>query len=168
MIFRMLCLARFIAVGLLFSCALPGAVLAAGPAAPGAEARLGFHLARAAALRDTLAPFVYGPCPRFPSRAAWDSYLAGRVDEGVTLAAHLDEAWREAKASGDQTLQARVKAEKRQMLVGNPVQLVGKLTTCAWKNGSSVDPMGLWKRATDDVRRRAELAREAEQAAPRQ
>ncbi|MGH7268347.1 MAG: hypothetical protein ACREMB_26305 [Candidatus Rokuibacteriota bacterium] len=150
---------------------LAASAFAEGPGAPaaGAEARLRFHLARAATLRETLAPFVYGPCPEFPSRTAWESHLAGRVAQGVTFAAHLDEAWREAKASGDRELQARVKAVKRGMLVGNPVQLVGKLTSCAWKNGASLDPWGLWKRATEEVRRRrVELAREAERAASRQ
>lgn len=136
------------------------AIPAARPA--GAAARLGFHLARAAALREALAPVVYGPCPRFSTRAAWDAYLAGLVEEGVTFAAHLDEAWREAKASGDEQLRTRVKTARREMLVGNPVQLVGKLTSCAWRNGSSVDAWGLWRRASEEVRvRRQEVAREA-------
>lgn len=39
----------------------------------------------------------------------------------MTFAAHLDEAWREAKRAEDAELRARVKAAKRRMLIGDPV-----------------------------------------------
>lgn len=134
-----------------------------------AEARLAFHLARAEALHQALAPVVYGPCPQLSSRAAWDVHLAELVDEGVTFAAHLDEAWREAKRADDAGLRARVKATKRRLLTGDPVGLVTKLTRCAWRNGSVLDVVAVWRRAAAEVPdRRRQVAREAERIAPRQ
>jgi hypothetical protein len=138
------------------------------PRADRAGARVAFHLARAAALRDALAPDVYGPCRTFPSPAAWERYLDGLLEEGVTFAAHLDEAWRNAKRSGDPDLGERVKAAKRRMLVGDPVRLVAKLKTCAWRNGAPLDLMGLWRRAVAEVPgRRQDVAHDADAIAPR-
>lgn len=153
--------------------ALPSAA-AEGPAAPEgsaarrAEARLAFHLARAEALREALAPDVYGPCRRFESPAAWNRYLAGLVDQGITFVAHLEEAWREAKRADDPALRARVKAARRRMLVGDPVRLVRKLVSCAARNGSPLDLWTLWTRAAaEEPRRRGEVARQADLALPR-
>ncbi len=134
-------------------------------AARQAEERVAFHLARAEALHDALAPLVYGPCQHFPTRAAWENYLATHVDQGVTFSAHLDEAWLEAKTVHDPELKARVKAARRRMLVGNPIQLIGKLVSCAWQNDSPLDAWGLWRRASREAtRRRQEVAREADLA----
>jgi hypothetical protein len=150
-------------------------VLHGAGAAPGrlpadraaAEARVAFHLARAEALHRALAPAVYGPCPRLPGRAAWDAHLAALVDEGVTFAAHLAEAWREAKRADDAELRLRVKATKRRLLTGDPVALVTKLSRCAWNHGSVLDVMAVWRRAADEVPgRRRQVAREAERIVP--
>ncbi len=157
---------RVIALGLLTGAlfAAPAAGLANTPDRR-AEERVAFHLARAEALRDALAPLVYGPCQRFPTRTAWDSYLATHVDQGVTFSAHLDEAWLVAKTAGDPELKARVKAARRRMLFGNPIQLIGKLVSCAWQNDSPLDAWGLWRRASAQAtRRRQEVAREADLA----
>ncbi len=131
------------------------------------EARVAFHLARAEALHQALAPAVHGPCPQLPGRAAWEAHLAALVDEGVTLAAHLAEAWREGKRTDDAGLRARVKATKRRLLTGDPVALVTKLTRCAWRHGSVLDVVGVWRRAAAEVpERRRQVAREAERIAP--
>ncbi len=155
-----------IALGLLTGALLaaPAAGLANTPASQ-AEERVAFHLARAEAIHDVLAPLVNGPCQRFPTRTAWDSYLATHVDQGVTFSAHLDEAWLDAKTAGDPELKAQVKSARRRMLVGNPVQLIGKLLNCAWQNGAPLDAWGLWRRASAQAtRRRQEVAREADLA----
>jgi hypothetical protein len=132
-----------------------------------AEGRTVFHLARAEALHRALAPAVHGPCPRLPGRAAWDAHLAALVDEGVTLAAHLAEAWREAKRADDAELRARVKATKRRLLTGDPVALVTKLTRCAWHHGSVLDVVAVWRHAAAEVpERRRQVAREAVRIAP--
>lgn len=147
-----------------------GLVLAApGPAATDAsalaqaQARIDFHLTEAEALREALAPVLTGPCPRFPTPAAWDVFLARLVDRGVTFVAHLDEAWREAKTGGDD-LRRRVKAARRELLAGgDPRRLVGKLTRCAWRNGSPLDPWSLWREVSAQVAdRRREVARAAD------
>jgi len=139
------------------------------PAGRGAgEARVAFHLARAETLHQALAPAVHGPCPQLPGRAAWEAHLAALVDEGVTFAAHLAEAWREAKRADDAGLRARVKATMRRLLTGDPVALVTKLTRCAWRHGSVLDVVGVWRRAAAEVpERRRQVAREAERIAPR-
>jgi hypothetical protein len=144
-----------------------GAAPGRPPADRAAEARLAFHLGRAEALYQALAPAVHGPCPRLPDRAAWDAHLAVLVDEGVTFAAHLDEAWREAKRADDAGLRARVKATKRRLLAGDAVGLVTKLTRCAWRHGSVLDVVAVWRRAAAEVpERRRQVARDAERIAP--
>lgn len=144
--------------------ALPGPGGADPSSTPQAEVRVAFHLAEAEALHEALAPVVTGPCPRFPTPAAWDAYLETLRDQGVTFAAHLDEAWREAKSGGDD-LRRRVKAARREWLVGNPTRLVGKLTRCAWRNGSPLDPWRLWREVSAQVPdRRREVARAADLA----
>ena len=86
------------------------------------------------------------------------------VDHGVTFTAHLNEAWSEAKTGGDQ-LRGRVKAARREWLVGNPTRLVGKLTRCAWRNGSPLDPWRLWREVSAQVPdRRREVAHAADLA----
>lgn len=147
--------------------ALATPTLAPGDAAAlgQAEARLAYHLGRAEALHEGLARAVDGPCPRFATRAGWDEYLAGLRDQGVTFAAHLSEAWREAKAAGDPVLQLRVKAARRRLLVGDPLRLARKVTACAWQNGSALDAWHLWQAASAEVAsRRRQVAREADLA----
>ncbi len=130
-----------------------------------AAERVAFHLARAEAIHHELSPLVDRPCQRFPTRTAWENYLATRTDQGVTFSAHLDEAWLVAKTAGDSGLKARVEAARRRMLVGNPIQLVGKLLSCAWHNGTTLDAWSLWRRASAQAtRRRQEVAREADLA----
>jgi hypothetical protein len=142
-----------------------GVPAAAGPDRAGAarvEARVGFHLERAEVLREALAAVAYGPCRRLASPAAWDAYLASLVDEGMTLVAHLDEATREAKRSGDAALRARVAATKRRFIPPDPAGVVARLARCARQNGAVLDTRAHWERVTAEIPgRRLAVAREA-------
>ena len=71
--------------------------------------------------------------------------------------AHLEQAWVEAKRTGDDDVRRTAKAPRRQS--DQLRQLVDKLTTCAEANGASFSPATIWRRIEREVpRRQAEIA----------
>ena len=122
--------------------------------------RVEHHLRAAAEIARQLEPVLAQACPRFASREAWDAYLEGSVDRAVTLVAHLEQAWVEAKRTGDKDVRREAKAPRRR--VDQAQQLIAKLQTCADGNAADFEP-GV-------VRRRIERAlpqRQSEIALPR-
>ena len=122
-----------------------------------ARARVQHHLREVDRLEAHFATVINEGCPRFPTPAAWDAYVDGEMDRVVLLAAHLEQAWVEAKRTGDDDVRRQAKAPRRQR--DQARQLVDKLATCAEANGAEFSPLTLWRRVERDVpRRRMEVA----------
>ncbi len=119
--------------------------------------RVEHHLRHVDRLSGHFEAVLANGCPRFASRAAWDDYVEGETDRLVLLMAHLEEAWLEAKRTGDDDLRRTAKAPRRQMEQGR--QLIDKLQACAERNGASLAPLSVWRRIERDVpRRQTEIA----------
>ena len=117
-----------------------------------ARARVEHHLQQVERLSGHFEAVLTDKCPQFPSRAAWDAYLDGETDRLVLLMAHLEQAWLEAKRTGDDDVRRTAKAPRRQS--DHIRQLVDKLTTCAEANGASFSPLTVWRRLERDVPKR--------------
>jgi hypothetical protein len=131
--------------------------LAAETAPATARARVDHHLREIERLTGHFETLLAATCPRFASRAEWDAYAEAEADRLVLLVAHLEEAWVEAKRTGDDDIRRAAKAPKRQGDQGRA--LVDKLSACAEMNGASLSPLGVWRRVERDLpRRQAEIA----------
>ena len=79
------------------------------------------------------------------------------MERVVTLMAHLEQAWVEAKATGDDDVRREAKAPRRR--VDQARALLDKLQGCAEGNGSQISQGSLWRRIEREVpRRQAEIA----------
>ncbi|HEU4439580.1 MAG TPA: hypothetical protein VFT36_10020, partial [Methylomirabilota bacterium] len=73
------------------------------------------------------------------------------------LLANLEQAWIEAKSTGDDDVRRAAKAPRRR--ADQARALLDKLSGCASANGASIFPRELWRRIEREVpRRRAEIA----------
>src|SRR5205085_7740587 len=100
---------------------------------------------------------VAAGCPRFASRAEWNVFLDREVDRMLLLAAHVEQAWVEAKRTGDKDVRRAAKAPGRR--IEEAVQLVDKLTACAEENGTTFSPGPIYRRLERDLpQRQAEIA----------
>lgn len=114
-------------------------------------------LREAAEIAQQLEATLAQACPHFASREAWDAYVDGSVDRVVTLVAHLEQAWVEAKQTGDKDVRREAKAPRRR--VDRAQQLLAKLQACGNGNGASVEPGAVWRRVERAVpRRQSEIA----------
>jgi hypothetical protein len=96
-------------------------------------------------------------CPRFARRSEWSAYLDQELDQLVLLLAHKEEAWAEAKQTGDDELRRHAKMPRDQR--DHARALAEKFQTCAEGNGASFSPTSLWRRIERDVpHRRAAIA----------
>ena len=96
-------------------------------------------------------------CPQFSSSGEWPTYLDTEVDRVVTLVAHLEQAWVEAKRTGDDEVRRTAKAPRKR--VDQARALLDKLQGCAEDNGAPISPVTLWRRIEREVpRRQAEIA----------
>ena len=129
--------------------------LAAAPTAP--KARVAHHLEAAAQLTRHFEGVLESACPRFASAAEWQRHFDAEVDRVVLLLAHLEQAWTEAKRTGDDDLRRTAKAPRRR---GDQARaLVDKLQACADDHGAGFTPMTLWWRIEQAVpKRQAEIA----------
>ncbi len=122
-----------------------------------ARARVEHHVREASTLTAHFDTLLRDSCPRFGSRREWDAYLDGEVDRLVLLAAHLEQAWVEAKGVKDKELRRAAKAPRRRL--DEAPALLEKLQTCAADNGATVNEGALWQRVEREVpRRQAEIA----------
>ncbi len=140
---------------------LLGPALSAGAAgdrpADEVRPRVEHHLREAAQISQQLEGVLARACPRFESREAWDAYLDGSVERVVTLVAHLDQAWVEAKRTADKDVRREAKAPRRRLAEAR--QLLAKLQACGNGNGASVEPGEVWRRVERAVpRRQSEIA----------
>ncbi len=128
-------------------------------ALPAAEvrARVDHHLRHVERLAGRFEALLAQACPRFPTPADWDAYVDAEADHLVLLLAHLEQAWLEAKRTGDDEIRRAAKAPRRQREQARA--LVDKLGACAERNGSTFSPLALWRRVEREVpRRQAEIA----------
>jgi hypothetical protein len=122
-----------------------------------ARARVEHHLRHIERLSGHFQTLLTAHCPRFPSRAGWESYVDAETDQLVLLLAHLEQAWLEAKRTDDDDVRRAAKAPRRNS--DQARQLVDKLTACAEANGATFSALGVWHRVERDVpRRQVEIA----------
>jgi hypothetical protein len=122
-----------------------------------ARARVEHHLARVRTLADHFETVLGRECPRFATPREWRTYLDGEIDRVVLLIAHLEEAWIEAKQTGDDDVRRDAKAPRKR--VDRARALVDKLADCAEGHGASLSPMSVWRRIEREVPgRQAEIA----------
>ena len=122
-----------------------------------ARARVEHHLRYVEGLVSHFEALVAMSCPRFPTSDAWDVYMSRESDQFVLLMAHLEQAWVEAKRTGDDEVRRVAKAPRRQS--DQFRALMDKLETCAQMNGAAFSPVDVWRRVERDVpRRQADIA----------
>jgi hypothetical protein len=139
------------------------ATLVAAPAAAteatteAVRARVDHHLRQVERLSGHFEMLLSATCPQFPSPEEWQTYVDAETDQLVLLVAHLEQAWVEAKRTGDDEVRRAAKAPKRHSDQGRA--LVDKLAGCAESNGATFSAMTVWRRVEREVpRRQAEIA----------
>ncbi|HEV8642440.1 MAG TPA: hypothetical protein VGV13_15215 [Methylomirabilota bacterium] len=121
------------------------------------QPRVGHHVRRASEIADHFDAVLRNGCPRFTSPAGWQAYVDGEVDRLVLLLAHVEQAWVEAKTTGDDGVRRAAKAPRRRL--GETRSLVDKLSACARDNGARLEVGPLWRRVEREVPvRQAEIA----------
>ena len=119
--------------------------------------RVDHHLREVETLAKHFESVMSADCPRFTSAAEWDHYLDGQVRRVVLLMAHVEQAWVEAKTTGDDDVRRTAKAPRKRLEQAR--SLLGKLSGCADANGSPLNQLGLWRRIEREVpQRQAEIA----------
>lgn len=132
-------------------------VFAAGQK-PAAEVlpRVEYHLQQIDTLTQHFDSVLHSPCPHFASTDEWDSYFDGEVDRVVLLVAHVEQAWIEAKQTGDDDVRRAAKAPRKRLQEAR--SLLDKLQECAGDNGASFSQMGVWRKIEREVpQRQAEI-----------
>jgi hypothetical protein len=145
---------RVVAAVALVAC-LATPAFAAAPVEP--RDRVAHHLQAAALLTKHFEDVLGTECPRFASMADWKKHFDAEVDRVVLLLAHLEQAWLEAKRTGDDDLRRTAKAPRQRSVQARA--LVEKLQICADQHGTGFTPMTLWWRIERAVpHRQAEIA----------
>jgi hypothetical protein len=125
--------------------------------ADAARQRVDHHLQEVDKLARHFETVMSQDCPRFDSRTQWNAYLDGEVEQVVLLLAHIEQAWLEAKQTGDDDVRRHAKGPRKRL--DDARALVGKLQSCAGDNGASFSQMGLWRRIEREVpERQAQIA----------
>jgi hypothetical protein len=101
--------------------------------------------------------FVAGECPHFGTVQEWNTYADGEIDRMLLMVAHAEQAWVEAKRTGDDTVRQSAKAPRRRL--DDAPQILNKLVTCAEGNGVSLSPGVVYRRIERELpRRQSEIA----------
>jgi hypothetical protein len=116
------------------------------------RARMEHHLHQVNRLADHFERMLGRECPRFDSPQEWGAYLDGEIDQLVLLMAHLEQAWIEAKHTGDDDVRRTAKAPRRR--VERARALLDKLHGCAADHGATFSPMSVWRRIEREVPQR--------------
>ena len=151
-----MCLPIALSLTLLLACTLP-ARAADDKAANEVRPRVEHHLSRAEQIAQHFEAVIAEACPHFATRAEWQTYWDGAVDRVVTLVAHLEQAWVEAKETGDKGVRREAKAPRRR--VDRAEALLAKLQTCANGQGESFTAGAVWRQIEREVpQRQSEIA----------
>jgi hypothetical protein len=122
-----------------------------------ARVRVDHHLREVRQLASHFEEVLSQDCRRFPSPAEWTAYFDGEIERVVLLLAHVEQAWTEAKQTGDDDVRRYAKTPRKQ--VDRARTLVGKLQGCASDNGAEFSTMALWRRIEREVpQRQVEIA----------
>lgn len=133
-------------------------VSAAGSKSPEeVRPRVDHHLRHAEDLAEHFHALLSNACPRFANADDWDRYLDAEVGRVVLLMAHVEQAWIEAKTTGDDDVRRVAKAPRKRL--DQARALLDKFTTCAERHGAPLNQQALWRRIEREVpRRQAEIA----------
>jgi hypothetical protein len=119
--------------------------------------RVEHHLRLAGELTDHFDAILRDGCPRFSTPAQWEAFVNGQMDRVILLAAHVEQAWVEAKATSDDDVRRAAKAPRRRL--DEARTLLTKLSGCAEANGSILPTGVLWRQFEREVpRKQAEIA----------
>jgi hypothetical protein len=134
--------------------ALSGQAFGREPDRPVEEVRtrMEHHLREAEQLADHFERVLGRECPPFTTPEQWRLYLDGEIDRFVLLMAHLEQAWVEAKHTGDDEVRRTAKAPRKR--VERAHALLQKLSGCAEDHGAPVSHTGMWRRIEREVRAR--------------
>ena len=122
-----------------------------------ARSRMEYHLREFNQLSEHFESLMQKDCPQFSSPGEWTAYLDTEVERVVTLVAHLEQAWIEAKSTGDDEVRRAAKAPRKR--VDQARALLDKLQGCAQSNGAEISQGALWRRIEREVpRRQVEIA----------
>jgi hypothetical protein len=144
-----------LAVGFLL--AAPGGALANREAAEDIQPRVDHHIREVNVLIQHFEGFVAGECPRFTSVAEWETFAERQIDQMLMLVAHAEQAWLEAKRTGDDDVRKSAKAPRRRL--DDAPQILTKLSACAETNGVILPPATVYRRIERDLpRRQSEIA----------
>lgn len=140
--------------------ALAAAVLArAADREPASEIqpRVDHHIREATVLAQHFETLVGAECPHFPNVGEWNAYVEGEIDRMLLLAAHVEQAWVEAKRTGDDDVRRAAKAPRRRL--DDAPQIMDKLAACAQDNGTMFSAGPVYRRIERDLpRRQADIA----------
>jgi hypothetical protein len=117
-----------------------------------ARARMEYHLREVRQLADHFERVLARECPRFATSREWREYLDGEIDRVVLLMAHLEQAWIEARRTGDDEVRRTAKAPRRR--VGRAHALLDKLSGCAEDHGAPLSAGGVRQRIEREVPQR--------------
>jgi hypothetical protein len=129
------------------------------------RARVEHHLREARQIAQHFEEVLTRDCPRFETPDAWYAYIDPEIDRMVTLLAHMDEAWAEAKRTKDDEVRGMAKTPRR---MREQARLhVDRLQTCAADNGAVFAPLSVWRRIERELpQRRAAIALPQETPSP--
>jgi len=151
-------LASVIAAALVLMAA-PASAQAAREDAPAADIqpRVDHHVRQASTQIEHFEALVAGDCPRFTSPNEWNAYADGEIERIVLLVAHVEQAWVEAKRTGDDDVRRSAKVPRRRM--DEAPQILTKLSACAETNGVTLEPGTVYRRIERELpRRQSEIA----------
>jgi hypothetical protein len=145
---------RFTLAAIVLLSALTAPALAREPHRQAAEARtrMEHHLREVGQLAEHFESVMGRDCPRFASPIEWRAYLEGEIERVVLLIAHLEQAWVEAKHTGDDDVRRDAKAPRKR--VDQARALLDKLSACADRNGAPFSQMAMWRRIEREVPQR--------------
>ena len=121
------------------------------------QPRVDHHIREVGVLVEHFETFVAGECPHFPNPVEWNAYAEGEIDRMLLLAAHVEQAWVEAKRTGDDDVRRAAKAPRRRL--DEAPKILNKLSACAEGNGVTLSPASVYRRLERDLpRRQSEIA----------
>lgn len=126
-------------------------------AAADIQPRVDHHIREVGVLVQHFETFVAGACQLFATFDEWNTYAESEIDRMLLLVAHVEQAWVEAKRTGDDDVRRSAKAPRRRM--DDAPQILTKLAACAEDNGTTISPVSVYRRIERDLpRRQSEIA----------
>jgi len=121
------------------------------------QPRVDHHVREVNVLIRHFEGFVAAECPRFETAAEWETFAEREIDQMLMLVAHAEQAWVEAKRTGDDDVRRSAKVPRRRL--DEAPQILTKLSACAERNGVALDPARVYRRIERDLpRRQSEIA----------